>query len=283
MKEEDEEMSALTAAMEKLKEEEEQKRSTTNPSGAQSQSTNDLGIPTMDQCIKIMVEQGVKPNIIEHSQKVAYVARNILGFLNSSSSVDGNLVTAGALLHDIAKTRCLETHEDHAIVGAEMVTKLGYPQLATIVREHGNIDSFNKDGPLTPQEIVCYADKRVMHTEIVSLIGRKIDIYARYGSTSADKGREIEKTFEKYGELEKKIKSSITCDICQIIPDNTVDTVFRWEYEGYKVKIAGNFTSWVPVNMPNKEYHIKLPPVNKINAYYYLLIHNLLLFIIFIL
>ena len=257
-------MSALTAAMEQMRREEEERNATQAGGGAQPQHTNDLGVPTVDQCNKIMVEIGMKPNIIEHSQKVAYVARNIVGFLKPDNPIDGSLVAAGALLHDIAKTRCLETHEEHSIVGGEMVTELGYPQLAIIVREHGSIESFTPDGPLTAQEIVCYADKRVMHTEIVSLIGRKIDVYARYGGTGLDKGKEIEKSFERYLELENKIKRSITCELSQIIPDNSVETVFKWGYEGNSVKIAGNFTSWVPKPMDeNGEFRIRLPPVNK--------------------
>ena len=256
-------MSALTAAMEKVKREEEEARAVASTQNCQAQSTRDLGIPTMDQCNKIMAEQGMKPNIMEHSQKVAYVARNILGFLKSDNPVDGSLVAAGALLHDIAKTRCLETHERHDVVGGEMVTALGYPQLAVIVREHVNIESFTPDGLLTPQEIVCYADKRVMHTEIVSLVGRKIDIFARYGGRSPEQAEKIEANFAKYVELENKVKRSITCELSHIIPDNSVDVTFRWEYGGSEVKIAGNFTSWIPRAMPNKEFHTKLPPVNQ--------------------
>ena len=258
-------MSALTAAMEKVKQEEEEKTRAAGAQGSsdnnQAQGTKDLGIPTMDQCNKIMAEQGMKPNIMEHSQKVAYVARNILGFLKADNPIDGCLVAAGALLHDIAKTRCLETHERHDVVGGEMITALGYPQLAVIVREHVNIESFTPDGPLTPQEIVCYADKRVMHTEIVSLVGRKIDIFARYGGRSPEQAEMIEANFARYTELENKIKRSITCELSHIIPDNSVDVTLKWEYGGSEVRIAGNFTSWIPRAMPNKEFHTRLPPV----------------------
>lgn len=144
---------------------------------AVSAAPKDLGIPTVETCLRILADQGVRPNIREHSQKVRMLAVNLVTALRPEASIDGGVVSAGALLHDITKTRSLTTHEPHAETGAELVRTLGYPRIAQIVAQHVNLVSFDPDGPLTAEELVCYADKRVLHTDVVSLMARKIGLH----------------------------------------------------------------------------------------------------------
>ncbi len=78
-------------------------------------------IPSTDKCISLMNTYGMLDNIKEHSFKVEQVARIIAhGIKKSGINISIKKVTAGALMHDIAKTMCLESAEDHAIMGKEI-------------------------------------------------------------------------------------------------------------------------------------------------------------------
>lgn len=98
--------------------------------------------------------------------------------------LDLQLLEAGALLHDIAKTASLHNGGEHARLGAQWLSDLGYPGVAEIVREHVWLSRPpDEPWPLREVEIVNYADKRVLHDQIVSLPQRFADLRQRYGRT----------------------------------------------------------------------------------------------------
>ena len=125
------------------------------------------------------------PNIREHSFRVMEVA----GFLGEALAEAGfdlhlPLVTVGALLHDLGKTQCLGTCNNHAELGAGILDELGYPHVAQVVREHVHLDGTIMDPrPLREAEVVNYADKRVLHEAVVTLADRFADLKVRYGRT----------------------------------------------------------------------------------------------------
>ena len=88
------------------------------------------------------------------------------------------------MLHDIGKTACLGTTNNHAHLGADILVSLGYPELALVVAEHVRLDDEVLDPrPLRESEVVNYADKRVLHDRVVSLSDRFADLMVRYGRT----------------------------------------------------------------------------------------------------
>ena len=122
------------------------------------------------------------PNIADHSQQVKNVSLAIVDDLIDPSIVSRDLVIASALLHDIAKTRSIETRElRHDLTGAEMMRTLGYESIAVVVESHVILDKYRHEGPLEEREIVYYADKRVMHDTIVTIDQRVDDLALRYG------------------------------------------------------------------------------------------------------
>ncbi|MBI4644662.1 MAG: HD domain-containing protein [Deltaproteobacteria bacterium] len=131
------------------------------------------------------------PNIREHSLRVTRVAV----FLGEALATAGfplhlPLIEAGALLHDLGKTPCLGTGQNHAEWGAAVLAELGYHEVARIVKEHVYLAS----DPASPQppretEVVNYADKRVLHTRVVTLGERFTDIMERYGRTPEAQAR----------------------------------------------------------------------------------------------
>ena len=131
------------------------------------------------------------PNIREHSFRVMEVAL-FLGEALTEAGFDLSLplVETGALLHDLGKTPCLGTLNNHAEWGAVILEELGYPHVAQVVREHVHLSSDISDlRPLREGELVNYADKRVLHTQVVSLAERFADLQVRYGRTPSARVR----------------------------------------------------------------------------------------------
>ncbi|MEN8190392.1 MAG: HDIG domain-containing metalloprotein [Thermodesulfobacteriota bacterium] len=149
-------------------------------------------IPTPEQCLALMDKHSMLDNIRAHSLVVADVADVLVNGLENSDQLndcplpDRTLVRSGALLHDIAKTQCLENRCDHAHLGSEICRELGYPEIAEIVAEHVILSDFSttrlRTGCILAKEIVYYADKRVRHDEIVSLDDRLDYILTHYGN-----------------------------------------------------------------------------------------------------
>ena len=160
-------------------------------------------------------------NIRAHSLMVTRVAQVLFEALNNSTKTNaplpaGNLVMAGALLHDIAKTQCLENNCDHARQGRDICLELGYPEVAEVVREHVILTEFSPkrygNGYFLAKELVYYADKRVRHDEIVSLEERLDYILERYGNNDPGRHRLIKENFAKCKQLETFLFSSAEMD-----------------------------------------------------------------------
>ena len=152
------------------------------------------------------------PNIRRHSVVVAQIALLLVeGFhkneIRPSLIPDRDLVAAGALLHDIAKTPCLKNGCDHARKGAEICIQLGYPEIASIVEEHVVLRDHDaarrQQGMFNAREIIYYADKRVRHEEIVSLEDRLEYILEHYGNGDPRMRHLIRLNFAQCVELEK--------------------------------------------------------------------------------
>lgn len=113
---------------------------------------------------------------------------------------------AGALLHDIAKTLCLKTDCLHAEAGRDICLQLGYPAMAEIVAEHVILRNFTIDlyrrGIFGAKELVFYADKRVLHDQVVSLGDRLEYILERYGNGDSLREKRIRENFDQALELE---------------------------------------------------------------------------------
>jgi len=140
------------------------------------------------------------------------VALVITDNLKNGVSINRNLVMAAALLHDITKTRALETREPHDQSGGELLRELGFARIGEIVKQHVILLDFNPQERLEEREIINYADKRVMHDRIVSLAERLEDLIQRYGTTEEIKNL-IRQNESQVFAVEKKIAGSMTVDL----------------------------------------------------------------------
>jgi len=171
-----------------------------------TEATKAIAIPTRPDCLALMAVHGMLPHIREHSLLVTEVALRLgTSLVAAGFPLHLELVEAGALLHDLGKTPCLGTTENHAAWGAAALDTAGYPEVAQVVREHVLLQP-HAEHPhaIREAEVVNYADKRVLHTQVVTLAARFADLKERYGKNE-DAQRRLEVLAAKAHELEAKL------------------------------------------------------------------------------
>lgn len=170
-----------------------------------------MKIPTKQECYELIYEMENLDHIAAHSFQVCRVALLIADYLNDrtgSNKLNRDLIMASSMLHDITKTRSLETGEAHAETGAEYLKEKNYPEVAEIVRQHVLLDEFSEDTAVNETEIVNYADKRVLHDKIETLENRMNYIMNRYGTTPGYRQR-LHRVWETAQAQERKIFNKI--------------------------------------------------------------------------
>ncbi len=140
--------------------------------------------PGEEVCLALLRKYSTPDHIVRHCQKVWEVGQ-FLGksLIRENYQLDMSLLKASCLLHDIGKFTCIVSgKKHHDIVGQEILIKEGLPDVGTIVAQHVVLGP-PKDRPVAEEHIVFYADKRVMHDQIVSLESRFIYLNETYGKT----------------------------------------------------------------------------------------------------
>jgi uncharacterized protein len=163
-------------------------------------------IPSRETCLHLMEQKGMLPQIRGHSLQVCRVAL-CLGenLISHFQELNMGLIEAGALLHDIAKTECIKSKGNHVLIGAEMVRTLGFHSVARIVAHHVHLENeFPRNGSIDEVVLVHYADKRVLHEEVVDLEERFAYLTKTYGS-SDEVVKRIETLYQDTLQLEKMI------------------------------------------------------------------------------
>ena len=171
---------------------------------------------TPEKALEILEKSGCLPNIMEHSLLVADVTRAICENLKDNSAINTDLAVCGAILHDVTKTQSLKTGEHHDISGGIYMRELGEEKIAHIIESHVELNFFSIESPLNEEEIVHYADKRVKHSEIVTIDERIDDLIIRYGNTPERK-EDIASRIHFLRDLEKKIQSQMITSIDSVI------------------------------------------------------------------
>ncbi|MFX0152009.1 MAG: HDIG domain-containing metalloprotein [Candidatus Hodarchaeota archaeon] len=150
-----------------------------------------MAFPKYTECLQLLVNFLVPPNVINHLIYTAQNAMKISLVLKEKNHViDCELVLSGAMLHDIG--RCRSHHIDHGILGAQLLRQQKFPeQLAKIAENHlfGGITKQEaielglpqKDFmPRTLEEkIITYADNISKGERILST-NEVIERYSKY-------------------------------------------------------------------------------------------------------
>ncbi len=149
-----------------------------------------MRVPSKIECYELICRMEMMDHIVAHSVKVCQVALALAdGLAGENMGLNRELIQAGALLHDITKTRSFATRENHAESGGELLAELGFPDVGDIVRQHVKLDTYPGGVLFSEAEIVNYADKRVLHDEVVPLDRRMLYIVERYCHGEDDRRR----------------------------------------------------------------------------------------------
>ncbi len=152
-----------------------------------------------------MCDMKMMDHIVLHSLQVCRVATYLTGYLvDLHTHLNTKMIRSASLLHDITKTRSFDTGENHALTGCQHLTERGYPEVGDLVRQHVVLDEYNATKIPVEAHILNYADKRVLHDEIVDLDTRLDYILDRYAKKAEDRER-ICLLWKKTKHLENKI------------------------------------------------------------------------------
>lgn len=163
-------------------------------------------IPSVEACFQFMEKYEMLENIKAHSIVVEKVAAIIAqGLIDAGAELMLEKITAGALLHDIGKSLCLETKEDHAAKGEEICILNQLDEIADIVGEHVVLKNYQPKGAVSEKEIIYYADKRVNHDHVVSLEERLEYLLERYGRDEEYIIERIRENMEMCKDVERKL------------------------------------------------------------------------------
>ena len=164
-----------------------------------------MQIPSRRECYRMMAAMEMLPHIAAHSIQVSRVALWLCDRLNHAcAALDRELVCAAALLHDITKTRSFATGESHAATGETYLAAKGFSEVGRIVAQHVVLDAFDPESPPNETELINYADKRVLHDQIVPLAPRMAYILERYGTSPEHRVR-IRSLWQEAERLEAKL------------------------------------------------------------------------------
>jgi CTP:molybdopterin cytidylyltransferase MocA/HD superfamily phosphohydrolase YqeK len=123
-----------------------------------------LGSPNKAECYAILNKYQVPAHIVRHCEKVATVVLDIYGSIESAEvDLNKNRIYAAALLHDIARKK-----KNHAKVGAEILTHLGYKEVGNIIETHMDID-VEENSYINENELLFLADKLVKEDTVCNI------------------------------------------------------------------------------------------------------------------
>ncbi|MBI4739824.1 HD domain-containing protein [Candidatus Woesearchaeota archaeon] len=126
-------------------------------------------LPSEEECLQILRESGAHDLFIDHLRRVQGVANAVCVIAKKRGlSLDAELVSVAALLHDVAKHR---SKGNHGKEGGDYLRSRGFPTVAEVVQTH--CPENLRTGKLVPktieQKAVFYADMRVNPGRLVTL------------------------------------------------------------------------------------------------------------------
>jgi len=183
-------------------------------------------IPNERECLRILREEGCRSNIIQHVCTVRMIAVPMA----KASRADIGLVRAGALLHDLGRSRTQTVL--HSYEGARILRERGMPdKLVRIVQRHMGAGFTHEEvgvlglpeGDYMPEtleeKIVCHADNLVKGTTGIQTLQEALDDLIRRGHPT---------TVERMKIMHQELSLACKADIDELVEGLKAD----WEVRG---------------------------------------------------
>lgn len=186
-------------------------------------------IPTREDCYHLMEKYKVPIGIKKHCQAVNTIAVFLAKKLKAAGvDIDVDLVDASSLLHDLVRVvnfyafeggkheemvvwqqlKDKYGHMDHAVAAYEILKDI-YPKVAEVVARHGCEAVIRGDQKTWEDKVVTYADRRVVHTTIVSVEDRYEDAAHRHADFYEKSGLDANAEKKRVLKIEKDIFSNL--------------------------------------------------------------------------
>jgi uncharacterized protein (TIGR00295 family) len=165
-------------------------------------------VPSPYECLRLLRKAGCSDKVIGHCKAV----RDVAVRMAKKAHADVKLVEAGALLHDIGRSK---THGIlHAVEGVKIAQKLGLPQsIINIIERHIGAGISKEDAKklgLPPKDYI----PETLEEKIVCHADNLIDKYERQNVEEAI-DRALEEGHKEYAERLLKLHKELS-DICGI-------------------------------------------------------------------
>jgi uncharacterized protein len=160
--------------------------------------------PSRERCLELLQDYGTPPHVIRHCIAVEETALRIAKALNDHGyELDLCLLGSAALLHDIARV-----HENHAVIGAEIVEDLGFAGIADLIRCHMTYSTDPSQNDITEKDILCLADRMVKENVYVGIEERMEYILAKFHDNPEARER-ITQRRDEIRHLSERIEATI--------------------------------------------------------------------------
>jgi putative nucleotidyltransferase with HDIG domain len=147
-----------------------------------------MAVPDQDTARRLLADAELPDWLVVHSEGVAHVAVAAAGLVAEAQiPIDGALVEAAALLHDIDKVEIRRTGGEHGIVAARRLEAMGYEELAMPVASHPVTALLDDERyPIGwPSVLVAVADRHVGQA-FMTIDERLDDMQRRHPDYAAD-------------------------------------------------------------------------------------------------
>lgn len=163
-----------------------------------------MRVPTKKECFELLNKYEVPKSVRRHSIAVNNVAM-FLGrkLKENGEKINLELLDSASLLHDIAK-HIANDDESHPEVGYDFLMEEGYKEVAIVIKKH---TSLPEELESREEELLWYADRRVLRDEIVTLAKRFSYLKEKYPQFYY----EIKKAEPFAYQLEEEIFRKIGC------------------------------------------------------------------------
>lgn len=174
----------------------------------------DYDIPSPAECMVLLVEKcSVSLRVLAHCRKVAEVAAALTGALKANGcDINEPLVTAAALLHDMAKGE-----RNHAKAAEAILRRLGYPRVAELVGAHMDT-AVREDSAVDELDVVRLSDRLVEEDRLVPLehkFERKMRLHKDDGTITAA----IRVRYDHCRKLRQKVENALGEPIRRVLSE----------------------------------------------------------------
>ncbi len=169
----------------------------------------DYSIPSEPEC-DILLKRvfSVKERVVRHGRAVAQLALHFGRLLNAAGeSLNLKRLGAAGRLHDLAKGQ-----PEHALSGARILRKMGFPEVADIVAVHMEIDP-GTDDIINEAQLIYLADKMIHGERLVADYSqrfyKKLENFKDRPDIQANIVRRLKNARIIQGRMEKRLSRSL--------------------------------------------------------------------------